>query len=132
MHQESIKYRFELFVRNFMKIKSVLKIGLGLLAVIMALEVSAAELDLVLEEARTKAAKGDVLGAAAAYHQALKLDNSNVEARHGLADAVIQGHVMDPHAEEADVLHPIMKKNDNDEVLSSVSLPFSFLKETNQ
>lgn len=113
-----------------------MKIGLGwtlgimLFSMVVSYRVAAETdvlVDSVIEEAKKKSEKGDLDGAAAMYHKALKMDSKNEEARRGLADAVVEGHIKDPEAEQPDVLHTIMKEEDIQAALPSIQFSLSFL-----
>lgn len=70
------------------------------------------DVDLLLEQARIRLEAEDTEGAAAAYHKVLQLDDKNAEARRGLAEALVKGHVKDPHSEQADVLNPLLEEKE--------------------
>jgi predicted TPR repeat methyltransferase len=108
-----------------MKIKLGWKVILGLFIMIMAFGLKAQEIDLVIKDAQTKAASGDIEGAATAYHKVLKIDNANEEARRGLADAVIQGYTKDPHSEQPDFLNTIGNGEDIHAALFSTEISHS-------
>lgn len=86
-------------------------IAIGLICSSFALQAKP-DVDLLLEQARIRLEAQDLEGAAAAYHKVLQLDEKNTEARQGLADAIVRGNIKDPHAEQADVLNPMMEEKE--------------------
>lgn len=89
-------------------IKMTARLLILFISLLMAFRaVAASDLDVLLEEARSRAANGDIDGAAHAYHKALQMDAKNDEARQGLSEAITAGHLQEPHAEEPDVLKAI-------------------------
>jgi Flp pilus assembly protein TadD len=95
--------------RLFKKVMS--KIIMGASIVLMGTSAcDASQVDPIVQEARLKAAEGDLEAATALYHEAMKNDEKNAEIRHELATILVNAHVREPHADtELEVIEIIEK-----------------------
>ena len=86
------------------------KVMISILALFMSTSVyGTTEVDPIIEEARIKAASGDLEAATALYHQAIKQDSENMEVRRELAKVLIEANIREPHAESLEVMDVIEK-----------------------
>ncbi len=86
------------------------KIMISILALLMSASVYGTnQIDPIIEEARIKAASGDLESATALYHQAIKQDSENTALRRELANVLIEANIREPHAESLDVMEVIEK-----------------------
>lgn len=67
------------------------------------------QVDPIIEEARIKAASGDLEAATALYHEAIKQDSENMAIRRELAKVLIEANIREPQAESLDVMEVIEK-----------------------
>lgn len=92
--------------------KSVMsKIMMGTCVVLVATGVyGASQVDPMVQEARLKAADGDLEEATVLYHEAMKKDSQNPQIRNELAEVIVNAHVREPHADiEPEVIEIIEK-----------------------
>ena len=70
----------------------------------------ASQVDPLVQEARLKAADGDLEAAAALYHEAMKKDSPNPQIRGELAQVIVKAQAREPHADaEPEVIEVIEK-----------------------
>lgn len=73
---------------------------MGTCVVLMATGACAAsQVDPIVQEARLKAADGDLEEAAVLYHEAMKKDSENSQIRSELAQVIVKAQVREPHAD---------------------------------
>lgn len=92
------------------------KIILVTIAVFMATSTSVhaiSEVDPIVQEARLKAAEGDLEGATALYHQAMQQDSENAEIRRELAKVLVEARVREPSTDSLEVVEVIEKGTKN-------------------
>lgn len=58
----------------------------------------------LMQEAKSKAAKGDLSGAAVVYQEILEMDKNNEAARQGLKLLIVKGQAAEPNAESSEVM----------------------------
>ncbi len=87
------------------------KIMMGASLVLMTTSAyGTSQVDPMVQEARLKAADGDLEAAVVLYHEAMKKDSENPQIRGELAQIIVKAQVREPHAEvEPEVIEVIEK-----------------------
>jgi thioredoxin-like negative regulator of GroEL len=73
-------------------------------AVLMAMGAHGSQVDHIVQEARLKAAEGDLEAATALYHKAMQQDGENTEIRHELAKVLVEANIREPHTDSLEVI----------------------------